>query len=311
MPHLLVFRLGYMKHYSGLAPIQNGGSWPAEHGEAGEMWNFRIENNMCYGYVMSKDFVGIDLRFINPSIQFGEKVDGIDIVFIAKAPSGGQIVIGWYKNATVYHKSYKERPRNKLAIKEENISYLCEVDSKNAYLLPESERTFSVPYAPAHGKGFPGMSNVWYPNHASENEDVTDFLNNLRNYINNSSTPAIAEIVEMSVEKLLGYAEKFDDLEPRKTKMLATVYDRNPIIVALAKKMAHGKCQLCKCDAPFENNYGEPYLEVHHIEWLSQGGSDIPKNVVALCPNCHRKMHILNLESDVKRLKQIADSYNF
>jgi hypothetical protein len=308
---LLVFRLGYMTHYSGLAPIQNGGSWPDEHGEAGEMWNFRVENNVCYGYVMSKDFAGVDLRFINSSIKSGETVDGIDIVFIAKAPSGGQIVVGWYKNATVYHKAYKERPRNELAIKEENISYLCEVYSKNAFLLPESERIFSVPYAPAHGKGFPGMSNVWYPNDNSENQDVINFINKLRDYIDKSSIPAIGDLFEMPAEKISSYTDNSDDLEPRKTKIPATVYDRNPIIILLAKKMAYGKCQLCKCDAPFENNYGEPYLEVHHIKWLSRGGFDAPKNVVALCPNCHRKMHILNLDSDVKKLQKIADSYNF
>jgi 5-methylcytosine-specific restriction protein A len=39
-------------------------------------------------------------------------------------------------------------------------------------------------------------------------------------------------------------------------------------------------------------------LEVHHIQWLSNDGDDTIDNIVALCPNCHRKMHILDLEKD-------------
>ena len=34
----------------------------------------------------------------------------------------------------------------------------------------------------------------------------------------------------------------------------------------------------------------------------SRGGDDSLDNTVALCPNCHRKMHFLDLESDSKIL---------
>ena len=44
------------------------------------------------------------------------------------------------------------------------------------------------------------------------------------------------------------------------------------------------------------------YLETHHIKWLAAGGEDKLDNTVALCPNCHRKMHILNKQTDVKLL---------
>ncbi|MEE7094460.1 HNH endonuclease, partial [Escherichia coli O10] len=36
---------------------------------------------------------------------------------------------------------------------------------------------------------------------------------------------------------------------------------------------------------------GTPFLEVHHIEWLSKGGEDSVENAIALCPNCHRQAH--------------------
>lgn len=53
--------------------------------------------------------------------------------------------------------------------------------------------------------------------------------------------------------------------------------------------------------APFIDAKGEPYLEVHHIIWLSHGGADTIENTVALCPNCHRKMHILQSADDVEK----------
>jgi 5-methylcytosine-specific restriction protein A len=39
---------------------------------------------------------------------------------------------------------------------------------------------------------------------------------------------------------------------------------------------------------------------------LCDAGFDVLKNVAALCPNCHRKMHILNVPGDVKILKDVA-----
>ena len=48
------------------------------------------------------------------------------------------------------------------------------------------------------------------------------------------------------------------------------------------------------------------YLEVHHIVWLAKGGADALENVVALCPNCHRKMHINPNDDDIKALKKKA-----
>lgn len=80
-------------------------------------------------------------------------------------------------------------------------------------------------------------------------------------------------------------------------------YERNAYVSEYAKRRANGVCQLCKKEAPFKNKDGEPYLETHHIEWLSRGGTDTLDNTVALCPNCHRKMHVLDLEVDKEKLK--------
>lgn len=81
---------------------------------------------------------------------------------------------------------------------------------------------------------------------------------------------------------------------------------RSIYIAEYAKKKANGRCQLCGMPAPFSDNNGEPYLESHHVKWLSKGGEDSIDNVVALCPNCHRKMHVVNDVDEVEKLKCIA-----
>jgi 5-methylcytosine-specific restriction protein A len=91
------------------------------------------------------------------------------------------------------------------------------------------------------------------------------------------------------------------------TRQISTMaHERNVYVAELAKRRADGICQLCEEPAPFNNKKGEPFLEFHHIIWLSKGGEDTIENSVALCPNCHRKMHVLNFVSDVNKLQSIA-----
>lgn len=86
----------------------------------------------------------------------------------------------------------------------------------------------------------------------------------------------------------------------------AVVYNRSVYIKEFARRVAVGICQLCDKEAPFLDKRGNPFLEVHHINDLSKGGSDSIDNVVALCPNCHRKIHQLELEDDFVKLEQRA-----
>jgi 5-methylcytosine-specific restriction endonuclease McrA len=85
-------------------------------------------------------------------------------------------------------------------------------------------------------------------------------------------------------------------------------YHRDPSVAALVKKDAQGVCDLCGKKAPFENRSGNPYLESHHVVYLSDGGEDRVNNCGALCPNCHAKMHVLNLDVDREKLIAAARS---
>lgn len=79
-------------------------------------------------------------------------------------------------------------------------------------------------------------------------------------------------------------------------------HQRSPWVSEHAKRRAKGRCDLCLEAAPFNRKDGTPFLETHHIEWLVNGGADTVENTAALCPNCHRRMHVLDDHADKKRL---------
>jgi 5-methylcytosine-specific restriction enzyme A len=87
-------------------------------------------------------------------------------------------------------------------------------------------------------------------------------------------------------------------------------YTRSSLIRSLCYQRADGICELCKQNAPFFDKYNRPYLEVHHVISLSKNGKDSSSNVIALCPNCHRKFHYGSLNSDEsKKVLELITKY--
>jgi hypothetical protein len=81
------------------------------------------------------------------------------------------------------------------------------------------------------------------------------------------------------------------NLRPKKVITTFEAYVRDPHVVSDVLQRSSGTCELCKKLAPFNRPTGEPFLEVHHIIGLAEGGADVVENAVALCPNCHREAH--------------------
>lgn len=78
---------------------------------------------------------------------------------------------------------------------------------------------------------------------------------------------------------------------PHCVQSFLTTFARDGSVKAWVLRRANGNCECCKDPAPFATPDGLPYLEVHHLRTLADGGSDQITNAVALCPNCHRRMH--------------------
>ena len=88
-----------------------------------------------------------------------------------------------------------------------------------------------------------------------------------------------------------------------------TVFNRDPNIIAYAKGRAGYRCEVPGCAVPvFLKPDGEPYVEVHHIHMLADGGEDTIDNVACLCPTHHREIHFgirrSELEAALSELRQ-------
>ena len=78
--------------------------------------------------------------------------------------------------------------------------------------------------------------------------------------------------------KLLDHPEHFDD-EIRAYKSC-----KRYVPTALAQQLfelAGHRCTICSA----------PWLEIHHIEEISEGGKTEHANLIVLCPNCHTRVH--------------------
>ena len=60
------------------------------------------------------------------------------------------------------------------------------------------------------------------------------------------------------------------------------------------------KCQMPECDYVCED---KSQIHSHHITPVSMGGSNDKSNLLDLCPNCHHRVYIPEMDSGIHALK--------
>ena len=93
------------------------------------------------------------------------------------------------------------------------------------------------------------------------------------------------------LEELRKLAYAATETSPIPFQAKRNIYQRSNDVRIYVLARAKGKCEGCDVAAPFLRLDGSPYLEPHHLRRLSDGGPDHPAHVIALCPNCHRRVH--------------------
>lgn len=101
---------------------------------------------------------------------------------------------------------------------------------------------------------------------------------------------------QVSVSRTRNKTERRERLKtapkaPGTVSVTSTQFVRNGDVIVEVLERAKGICEDCRRPAPFLRKDLTPYLEVHHIKPLSEGGEDTVENAKALCPNCHRAAH--------------------
>lgn len=107
------------------------------------------------------------------------------------------------------------------------------------------------------------------------------------------SAVAVTEYWTMPMNELRSEAldEATGHVRGKRGNRPRTVYERSEAVRVYGLRRADGTCEACESPAPFKAADGRPYLELHHIRRLSDGGPDDPRWVAGVCPNCHRRAH--------------------
>jgi tetratricopeptide (TPR) repeat protein len=184
---IIFCRIGWMNNYKGIDndSVSGGFEWVREHNYGHEMFNYLPIDGMVYGYVKPQAN-SINLERIG-ECSFDDKIENVLVVFFAACPKVGQIIVGWYKNATVFKEFQEPIPAiAKLAFDKyegliDDRSCLCWMTAfeNDAFLIPVADRKFIVP----RQKHFTGQSNVWYCD--SENGATQDYVDQVIYYIDN------------------------------------------------------------------------------------------------------------------------------
>lgn len=80
--------------------------------------------------------------------------------------------------------------------------------------------------------------------------------------------------------------------KPRSSTTAVRTYQRDPLVIAIAKVRAEFRCEIPECSHPvFFDTSEARYCEVHHIRPLADGGEDTLENVACVCPSHHAEAH--------------------
>ncbi|TIN70902.1 MAG: DUF3883 domain-containing protein [Mesorhizobium sp.] len=162
MPRMVFFNVGWMKNYQGMSPDDptlGRHGYLREHAHGLESFNFLPEDGRMFGYQPRTDKIWPPKLGGSPK---AETVEHILVVWLATHPvSMTVLVVGWYKDATVYRTPIARVPTRGDGAGQYEIPYTVETRAENATLLPAPTRSFKAHTHHSMVGGL-GQSPVWY-----------------------------------------------------------------------------------------------------------------------------------------------------
>ena len=168
MDKIVFFNIACMERYQGIAEdkAMHGGRYVEERGYGAEIFNFQPFEDKMYGFVEAG---WNPLKCINIA-RLGAPgsapaISGILVIWVAKQSYGKKtLVVGWYKDATVYRERQKPPVgSNRKEPSGGDAPYFAEADKENCLLIPPKMRDFEILRASGRkGAGGVGQSNIWY-----------------------------------------------------------------------------------------------------------------------------------------------------
>ena len=273
-------------------PIRGGGAFNEEN-VGHEVCNFSSVQGRVYGYVQSKGRIKIERLGVDKK---AESVSGVTVVWTAPAPHQTKeaVVVGWYRNATVY-RELQQIPEDAKWHKKNGVPhYRITALFNDVMLLLPNERDCVIPRGQKH---FMGQRNIWYAHKPENKKVVTD----------------VAALIE---GKRLGDWRDVDaDLtgkegNPRFALHLSRERDQKLVKAKreeVRRKTGKLSCEVCGFDfAEVYAEVGEGFCEVHHITPLAEVDGEVEtklEDLAIVCSNCHRMLHRGKPNFSIDKLK--------
>ena len=257
-----------------------------------ESLNFKPDNEgMYYGYVpVGGDAKGkpraINIDKLGAKTSDGS-IDGITVIFVAKPPnSGSSVVVGWYRNATVYRKQIS-RPDLK-----GKVGKIIRFRATETTLVGEDDRCFKIP----KGKGYMGQANLWYglreAKHPTLYKEVSKYIASWTDKAGLENKLSDGYTAKESKQRDDHYAIE------RRGNVRRFIYEKG------------FKCEACDWSIELADQpiWGSSF-ELHHLTPFSELAEGDSRQVSAesfavLCASCHRAIHRSNYVSDVRKFRE-------
>ena len=308
---ILFCNLAYMREYNGIkdgdVPV-NGGEYVKLNQDALEKYNFAsgktvrgfVETKYKDGFKTGKKPKEIHIEKFDRALSSSNRIDGVKVIFVAKKPGiKEKVVVGYYDDATVY------RNRNHYERRGEKLQYNIETKKENAHLISDNIREYlKAPLARINkGVGF-GQSNLWYAGTTEKGREVAnDLIKKIDYYISNGIEDMEDPGYINNVNETSDDDCKFEGDKPEaktEAKRIGSVkkHTPNPKKGRIALNKANHRCEYGNEHETFiRRSRDERYTEPHHLIPMSyydefEKSIDIPANIVSLCANCHKKIHL-------------------
>lgn len=277
---LLFCNIGWMKHYDGIDndSIDRGGKYN-EHSVGHEVCNFSDCAGTLYGYVQPTGQIKLEKLGASKN---DDSVDGITVVWTAGPESGGTVVVGWYRDATVF-RDVQQIPKPTPHQKVNGVStYRIKAPKAGATLLPIAQRELIIPRAV---KGGIGQSNVWF----ADKPESAELVERVQKLIHAGGS-AILPDIDCAESVLEGNPRLIVHLRRERSRALVKAK-----IDATLRSTGRLCCEACGFD--FNEKYGElgaGFCEVHHLQPLSKADGVVEtvlSDLAIVCSNCHRIIH--------------------
>lgn len=89
------------------------------------------------------------------------------------------------------------------------------------------------------------------------------------------------------------------NISPKRIKRVVEQIQHDSRISKRLKALYQNRCQIC--GFTFAKKDGGFYSESHHVIPLGRRGSDEIRNIIIVCPNCHRQLHYADVKKGSKR----------